>query len=95
MAHLGSRLKGSASVTISRLLPSASPPSSCHLNHSDSTSHPDRKGAVSKCLTQRLYVDLDISELMDYFTSSNVIYIELQYFNEVCSKYGDIIMNGN
>ncbi len=37
MAHLGRRLKGSASVTISRLLPSASPSSSYHLNHYDST----------------------------------------------------------
>ena len=83
MAHLGSRLKGSASVTISRLLPSASPPSSCHLNHSDSTSHPDRKGAVSKCLTQRLYVDLDGSELGDYFTSSNLNDIVYQTFTNV------------
>ena len=48
MAHLGRRLQDSslrrsgqrpitASVTISRLLPSASPPSSYHLDHSDST----------------------------------------------------------
>ncbi len=37
MAHLGRRLQDSASVTIFRLLPSASPPSSYHLDHSDST----------------------------------------------------------
>ena len=36
MAHLGRRLKVSASVTIFRLLPSASPPSSYHLNHYNS-----------------------------------------------------------
>ncbi len=36
MAHLGRRLKGSVSVTIYRLLPSTSHPSSYHLNHSDS-----------------------------------------------------------
>ena len=93
MAHLGSRLKGLASVTISRLLPSASPPSSCHLNHSDSTSHPDRKGAVSKCLTQRLYVDLDGSELGDYFTSSIVMCVVIQYYMYPCSKYEHNIMN--
>ncbi len=37
MAHLGRRLRGSASVIDRCQLPSASPTSSYHLNHSDST----------------------------------------------------------
>lgn len=47
----------------------------------------NRLGLHSICM------DLDISKLMGYFTSSKIENAELQYYTSACSKYGDFIID--